>query len=124
MRRLHGGHHLQIGQPLHIPGQEVLQVLQAVSPSLRQRSEFRARLFEDVERRMDGRIADGVDAHGEALFGCGKHVASHDLGIYRGSAAIAFDVRVRVRFGHPGGMLARHAVEELLETGCLQARTV
>ena len=81
VRRLHGGHHLQIGQPLHIPGQEVLQVLQAVSPPLRQRSEFHARLFEDV------------------------------------------DVRVRVRFGHPGGMLARHAVEELLETGCLQART-
>ena len=97
-------------------------MLQAVAPPFGQGAVRRAGLLEDVERRVDGRVADRVDAHGESLRRCGHHERAHRLRVHGGPSAVAFEARVRVRLGHPGRVLARHAVEELLEAGHLQHR--
>ena len=122
MRRLHRSDHVKLGQALHVAGQEVLQVLKAVVTPLGKRAELRAGIFEDVQRLVNRRIADGVDAHRVALLGCLHHQRTHLVGFDGGPAAVVLASGVAIRLGHPCGVLAGYAIEELLETGAAQHR--
>ena len=122
MRRLHRSDHVKLGQALHVAGQEVLQVLKAVMASLGKRAELRTGILEDVQRLVNRRIADGVDAHGVALLGCLHHQRTHLVGLDGGPAAVVLASGVAIRLGHPCGVLAGYAIEELLETGAAQHR--
>ena len=95
-------------------------MLKAVMAPLGKRAELRTGIFEDVQRLMDRRIADGVDAHGVALLGCLHHQRTHLVRLDGGPAAVVLASGVAVRLGHPCGVLAGYAVEELLETGAAQ----
>ena len=106
MRRLHRSDHVKLGQALHVAGQEVLQVLKAVVTPLGKRAELRAGIFEDVQRLVDRRIADGVDAHRVALLGCLHHQRTHLVGFDGGPAAVFLASGVAIRLGHPCGVLA------------------
>ena len=91
-------------------------------PPLRGQVEARPRLLEDVERRMDGAVTDGVDAHRVPPLGRRQHERAHALRAHREVPPVAGVARVRVRLGKVGGVLARHAVEELLEARRLDER--
>lgn len=82
-------------------------------------AESRVRLCENVDRPRNGLIADGVNAHGEPAPRRSHHVIAHKRGLHGGTPAIAFEMRIGVGLGEPGGMLARNAVEELLESARL-----
>lgn len=82
-------------------------------------AESRVRLFENVDRLRNGLIADGVNAYGEPAPRRSHHVIAHKRGVHGGTPAIAFEMRIGVGFGEPSGMLARNAVEELLESARL-----
>ena len=113
MLRLDGGDEVDLGHGLHVRGGEVLDVLYRVHAVARA-AVGAARLREDVDRGADGPVAYGVDARGDAAARGLHHVGAHDLGIDGGTAAVAREVRVRVRLVQPRRVRARYAVEELL----------
>ena len=89
-------------------------MLQRVS-TLRGRAKAAASLFKDVQRLMDSAIADGMNAHGVSSLGSGEHHDAHLLRRHGKAPAVAREMRVGIRVGKVGGVLAGHAVEELLE---------
>ena len=111
---LRGRENAQLAQAVDVAGQQVLQMLQRVS-TLRGRAKAAASLFKDVQRLMDGAIADGMDAHGVPALGSGEHHGAHLLRRHGKAPAVAREMRVGIRIGKVGGVLAGHAVEELLE---------
>ena len=65
MAGLARGDHVELAQAVDVLGQEVLQMLERVMTVLGQAVQFGG-LLKDIERGMDGTVADDVDAHGVA----------------------------------------------------------
>ena len=74
------------------------------------------RLLKDIECGMDGSVADNVDAHGVAALGCRQNQLAHALDRNRQAPLVTREARVSIGLSEVCGMLARHAVEELLKT--------
>ena len=109
----------ELGQTIDVLGQQVLEVLERVAP-LHGRPVPGHRFAEDVDGLVDGAVADGVDAHGVTALGSGEDQLAHAIGRYRGATAVAVKACIRIRLGQPCGVLAAHAVEELLEARSAQ----
>ena len=82
------------------------------------------RLLKDIECGMDGSVADNVDAHGVAALGCRQNQLAHALGGNRQTTLVAREARVGIGLSEVCGMLARHAVEELLKARRREQRIV
>ena len=82
------------------------------------------RLLKDIERSMNGTVADNVDAHGVAALGCRQNQLAHALDRNRQATLVAREARVGIGLSEVCGMLARHAVEELFKAWRREKRVV
>ena len=82
------------------------------------------RLLKDIERSMNGAVADNVDAHGVPTLGCRQNQLAHALDGNRQTTLVARKARVGIGLSEVCGMLARHAVEELFKAWRREQRVV
>lgn len=81
-------------------------------------------LLEDIERGMDGTVADDVNTHSVAALRGRQNQLAHALGRNRQATLIAREARVGIGLGEIGRVFARHAVEELLKAWRRKQRVV
>ena len=81
-------------------------------------------LLKDIERGMDGTVADDVDAHGVTTLRGSEDQLAHTLGRNRQTALVAREARIGIGLGEIRRMLARHAVEELFKAWRREQRVV
>ena len=82
------------------------------------------RLLEDIQRSMDGTVADNVDAHGVAALGGRQNQLAHALDRNRQATLVAREARIGIGLGEICRVFTRHAIEELLKTRRRKQRVV
>ena len=123
MAGLARGNHVELAQAVDVLGQKVLQMLERVMTVLGQAVQFGG-LLKDIERGMDGTVADDVDAHGVTALRGRQNQLAHALGGNRQTALVAREARIGIGLGEICRVFARHAVEELLKTRRREQRVV
>ena len=82
------------------------------------------RLLKDIERSMDGTVADDVDTHSVAALRGRQNQLTHALGRNCQTALVAREARIGIGLGEICRVFARHAVEELLKAWRREQRVV
>ena len=122
MGRLYRGGHAETGKSRYVVWLEILKMLEGIASEFADAPKRFVGLFEDIERFVDGFIADGVNADGIAFFGSLHNEVVHGRERDGGLPTVTFEVRISVGGVQVGGMLAGNAVEELLEAADVQER--
>ena len=81
-------------------------------------------LLKDIERGMDGTVADDVNTHSVATLRSRQNQLTHAFSRDRQTALVAREARVGIGLGEIGRVFARHAVEKLLKTRRREQRVV
>ena len=81
-------------------------------------------LLKDIERGMDGTVADDVNTHSVATLRSRQNQLTHALGRNCQTAFIEREARIGIGLGEICRVFTRHAIEELLKTRRRKQRVV